>query len=587
MKLRKKLKGLMCLILVSLIIAVNISAVAKDFTVTVNEDAENIEPEKENVEDTKPVDSEDIISITESKILEDTLIKVSYSKISDILQSTGKSKIAVIEELENSITYTTYAGNSTGLREALWYMYENGNMSRYILYIGVSLAPMASFTGTSPLAPTNTDVTFASLTKDKVSNLVITTSFDGVLENENTTAPSDAATFTISAAGSWYFGTDTELVNIRYSGGSICAQANKFSLKGGSYSTGAVILYGGTRSGTIIGNAELNIYSTGSGAFTIYGGNYTGTLDGNVTTTIYNTSGDITGFYGAGYGTAATAKAIVTGNVTTEIKNVNGLLGTYYGGGNFADVHGTIRNTISGGGGNAAITFYGGSNKGDIGNGVEAIINDVDFSGYTRNMVIRPFVGANQTTGVIRGNITNTVTAGSNFYGRINGVQGAGGYDTQIRVAFTNAGQAESLARFRVYGDVYTTLTKGWFCTSGGSDGWARAAGYGGYIEGNTTIEVGTEGLAFGGPTALSDSYQYKVNEGGRNGDGRGYPTAWDIVGGGGLEDIDTSIYIKGDTRLIHRNTIARWTYGGSFGGYIEGNTRSEMHGGIVHTLEG
>ena len=50
------------------------------------------------------------------------------------------------------------------------------------------------------------------------------------------------------------------------------------------------------------------------------------------------------------------------------------------------------------------------------------------------------------------------------------------------------------------------------------------------------------------------------------------------------LPGISTS---KGILKTILNNTVARWTYGGSFSGVIEGNASNTLNSGIVDTLEG
>lgn len=95
------------------------------------------------------------------------------------------------------------------------------------------------------------------------------------------------------------------------------------------------------------------------------------------------------------------------------------------------------------------------------------------------------------------------------------------------------AALAEAAASFKVYGDITSHLVSGSF--SNGAI-YSTAAGRGGYVEGNTTIEVGTitsdgspggDGIAYTGtrPTNLDYSTSNKT---------RGYSSGWDIVGGGG-----------------------------------------------------
>lgn len=71
---------------------------------------------------------------------------------------------------------------------------------------------------------------------------------------------------------------------------------------------------------------------------------------------------------------------------------------------------------------------------------------------------------------------------------------------------------------------------------------------------------LGGDGMAYSGakPTSLDYSTTNKS---------RGNNSGWDIVGGGGYPASNDTwdIYIKGDTKTVLNNTIARWTYGGSF----------------------
>lgn len=145
---------------------------------------------------------------------------------------------------------------------------------------------------------------------------------------------------------------------------------------------------------------------------------------------------------------------------------------------------------------------------------------------------------------------------------------------------------AEAGASFKVYGNITSHLVSGSF--SNGAT-YTTAAGRGGYIDGNTTIEVGSitadgspggDGIAYKGskPTNLAYSTTTK---------NRGELSGWDIVGGGGDPGTTWNIYIKGNTKTILNNTVARWTYGGSFSGVIEGNASNTLNSGIVDTLEG
>lgn len=559
---------------------------------------------EENVEVTQPEGTERDLGIS--------LTSVDVS-VGTVLPSGSSGSIAVIR-LSDS-TYTTYPASLAGLRAALFYMYENGSGAGddYILYIGGTSGQTISVSADTvaaviPAAPSAANMTFYAL-QDKIGTLVITGAYDDPLGG-HTTAPTGARILNAGGGNDWNLGTDTVFRNIRYAARSLYANGHNLTLAGGSYHNSGISIYGGGASGTVSGDIVMDVYSTGTGNVNIVGANNTGTFNGNIQTTIYNSSGNRINFYGGGLGESNENRVQVNGNVTSEIKNLgSGSLGIYYGAGEYSNVTGTVRNTITGPGSNGShlgggVKFIGGARCGDIGsdrNG-DAIVNYVDFREY-KGGSNKNFVGANGNTstgadggslnssaGIIRGNITNVVYAGDyGTPGEINGVTGGGDYNTAIAGGsrtngFDNAEDAKAAAAFQVYGNIHTTLPGGCYARTDIAH-YARSAGFGGYIEGNTTILVGTESLAYGRQKPTGNIY--KVNTGGRNGLGPAHDTYWDIVGGGGQISQGRNIYIKGDTKVVHHNSFARWTYGGSFGGTIEGNTTNEMYGGRVHTLEG
>lgn len=587
-------------------------------------------------EEEPPADSEEQTEATEVTAQGISLSNLAVG-VSSILPTGNKNNIAVIRLSDQS--YTTYPSSAAGLRQALFFMYQNGSGAGddYILYFGSNLNISATADSTIvaqviPSVPSAADMTFYAL-QGKIGTLVLTGTYEDPL-NENTNSPTDARTVNIGGGtygNDWHMGTPTVLRNIRYTAKSIYGNGNNLTLAGGSFHTQGMNIYGGAASNTIDGNIELEIYSTGTGTANIYGGNYSGAVNGNITTIIRNTSGAVNiyggndsgtvngnisttvhkagsgdvNFYGGGKGTSDN-RITVQGDITNELHLGSGSLGSYYGAAEYANVTGTVRNTISGPGSNAnSNKIIGGTRGGNIGSdrNSDAIVNTVDLREYT-GTYRKHFVGANgnsdngieagganDTVGIITGNITNVVSAGEyNTGGMITGVSGGGDYGTRMgggtkANGFDDAQTAKAAASFQVYGNIYTTLTGG--CYSRGLDGtdYARAAGYGGYIEGDTTIEVGTESLAYGRSKPTGNLYFVSAN--GRSGADMGLQSIWDIVGGGGKEDQGESIYIKGNTKVIHINTLARWTYGGNFGGTIEGNTTNELFNGRVDTLEG
>jgi hypothetical protein len=409
---------------------------------------------------------------------------------------------------------------------------------------------------------------------------------------------------------------------------------HSLSLNGGSTGNGLSI-YGGSNNGDLTGNPTITVNATGSGTWNIYGGNQSGgtltgntaivvnntvggistiagganigTIDGNTNVAINRLNGTLGSSYGGGLGTNASNTANVTGNVETTIQTTNTSfrLSAFTGGVQYGNIGGTIRSTISGAGGwsGTANRFIGGSFYGNIGSdrSKDAIVTNLDASSYSTGR--SEFEGGNRNTGTITGNIVNTVKAGpSASVGGIGDFNGGGGNNvstlTQSSMGASNtttydnytpeqrAALAEAAASFKVYGDITSHLVSGSF--SNGAI-YSTAAGRGGYVEGNTTIEVGTitsdgspggDGIAYTGtrPTNLDYSTTNKT---------RGNASGWDIVGGGGYPGTAWDIYIKGNTKTILNNTVARWTYGGSFSGVIEGNSSNTLNSGIVDTLEG
>ncbi|MDL2324373.1 hypothetical protein LJC61_04385 [Ruminococcaceae bacterium OttesenSCG-928-A16] len=391
----------------------------------------------------------------------------------------------------------------------------------------------------------------------------------------------------------------TTLVGGGYSG-SVAGNVNTtVNNTGTTASTTANIanVYGGSYSGGVNGNVTTVINSTRGNIGTYYGGANSGTITGNITNNLLYVGGNLGPYYGGGFGATAAAKANVTGSVSNSIRGLKGTLGAYYGGVYFGNIDGPITNLVDGPGSRAAnATFIGGSYNGNIGTdetrGTDIITTTLDTSAYTAGST--EFAGANAVAGVIKGNINNLVTAGDYSKGSFVGVQGGGALGTLVSGYPTSAvldskpdeeraDFYKTYANFQVYGNISTELTKGCFSHDTGNDGYARAAGFGGYIEGDTTIVVGTQGFCYSGSRANANmEISSTLNQ-------RGYYTTWDIVGGGGNPTgrAYNNIYIKGNTTAIIKNALARWTYGGNFSGVIQGNTRNEMWGGVVDTCEG
>ncbi|MFR3286707.1 MAG: hypothetical protein ACLTQU_05110 [Enterococcus casseliflavus] len=561
-------------------------------------------------------------------------ISLAEQSIKEIIAEADKTKvIAVPSPAGDGSAYAEYTNSAEGIRQALFDMYQNGNGQEFALYVGSggSLSLPTNLTSkTIPATVDNTNMTFYAL-QEKVSRLIITGHSDDPITDATTLTTGSR---TVALGTDIYFGSDVVIRNLNYSGTRMYMNGYSLSLNGGSTGNGLAI-YGGSNNGDLSGNPTITLNATGSGTRNIYGGNQNGgtltgntaivvnntvgnistiagganigTIDGNTSVTINRLNGTLGSYYGGGLGTNASNTANVTGNVETTIQTTNASfrLSTFAGGVQYGNINGTIRSTISGAGGWSGISnrFVGGSFYGNIGSdrSKDAIVTNLDASSYSTGR--SEFEGGNRNTGTITGNIVNTVKAGpSASVGGIGDFNGGGGNNvstlTQSSMGASNtttydnytpeqrAALAEAAASFKVYGDITSHLVSGSF--SNGAI-YSTAAGRGGYVEGNTTIEVGTitsdgspggDGIAYTGsrPTNLDYSTSNKT---------RGYSSGWDIVGGGGYPGTAWDIYIKGNTKTILNNTVARWTYGGSFSGVIEGNSSNTLNSGIVDTLEG
>ena len=561
-------------------------------------------------------------------------ISLAEQSIKEIIAEADKTKvIAVPSPAGDDSAYAEYTNSAEGIRQALFDMYQNGNGQEFALYVGSggSLSLPTNLTSkTIPATIDNTNMTFYAL-QGKVSRLIITGHGDDPITDATTLT---SGSRTVALGTDIYFGSDVVIRNLNYTGTRMYMNGHSLSLNGGSTGNGLAI-YGGSNNGDLTGNPTITVNATGSGTWNIYGGNQSGgtltgntaivvnntvggistiagganigTIDGNTNVAINRLNGTLGSYYGGGLGTNASNTANVTGNVETTIQTTNTSfrLSAFTGGVQYGNIGGTIRSTISGAGGwsGTANRFIGGSFYGNIGSdrSKDAIVTNLDASSYSTGR--SEFEGGNRNTGTITGNIVNTVKAGpSASVGGIGDFNGGGGNNvstlTQSSMGASNtttydnytpeqrAALAEAAASFKVYGDITSHLVSGSF--SNGAI-YSTAAGRGGYVEGNTTIEVGTitsdgspggDGIAYTGtrPTNLDYSTTNKT---------RGNASGWDIVGGGGYPGTAWDIYIKGNTKTILNNTVARWTYGGSFSGVIEGNSSNTLNSGIVDTLEG
>ncbi|MDR0519453.1 MAG: DUF5011 domain-containing protein, partial [Clostridiales Family XIII bacterium] len=507
------------------------------------------------------------------------------------------------------------------LTAAVTYMKDNGTGGTWLMYVKGS--------GHSPVG-----VDFASL-KNKVTTLVITgDSADPAPLTPEPATSANSAHGIFGATGNIVvnFACNVQLRNIRYTVNDIYMNGYSLTLGHKSWATSATQYYGGAASGDVSGNPVLTVWSTGNGASRIVGGSYRGTLTGDAAININNTSGNEINVFGAGYGAqgadpAAGDKANLNGNATTTITgmatNANGL-GFFVGGTGFGYVTGKIKNTISGQGrfsgeSTSASTYaspciIGGSRIGDIGTdaymptyaagvggrpevvpntGQTVITNNIDTSAYTAGR--SRFVGTNTDAGTVKGHVDTVLKAGEYNKGSYAGFSGGSGSGASISGAWNNFSitststdltigniessfaAAETVADYKHYGNITNEIKEGSVSNSEAA-GYLRGAGYG-FEKGNIYTVAGTEGCVY---YTNRKNWTYSNSNNGQADD-----AGFDLVGGGGTASRNNGFVVVGNTTLVTKNILARWTYGGSFGGSQWGDSLRVHEGGVVDTCEG
>ena len=592
-------------------------SLANDFDTSSQEQetksSESVASAKEKTQSTTQSEKE---SSTKDKITKSVRIRsigenFSMSDIfTDSANDAYKTQVVVVpnphQDAGEPADFMNYDSTTAGLQAALYDLYQNGNNQNFALYIGkdLNISSQASLTARTASATSVADVSFYSLA-NKVNQLTITGSATDPVSGTETTSNTNYSLFTLATSGSVDFGTNILIRNLRYRVGTLYGNGNELTLGSGSYGTTGTDIYGGSSTSDITGNPKLNIQSTGSGTWNIYGGNKSGgVVNGNIATNILDASGTIATIAGAGN------NCNVNGNVSTTIDIQNAqtsfAMTNFYGGTSVNSatvINGTITNDIKGYGKwtSASASYYGGSYIGTISSSNnQAINNTVDTSNFSSGSV--GIIGANRTDGTIKGDITNVLKAGKPNKGSFNGVNGGNSSDSSA-VAMSSKNDAnydaatpaerqadaESQAKFKVYGNISTNILEGCVSYNGGEAGYVRGAGYRGYILGNVSLTVGTDnnGLTGGKGFVYDDTYYdnlpYSNTLNGRSRSG----VNLDIFGGGSENIHANRMYIKGDTTVTMNNVLARWTYGGGYSGTTEGESKIILNGGIVNTLEG
>jgi len=555
----------------------------------------------------------------------------------NVLASEDEAKLVVMEADGDpgSGYYRPYPADESGMRAALFDLYsQNAAEADYIMYFGTSINGLPANIFANTTAATGTgDVSFASL-QGRLNTLVMTGNQDDPVTDAPAAAePSVNSISTVITTGERYFGCHMILRNIKhrfYTGSTagIYMNGNILTLGGGSWQLATTRYFGGSSSGSATpadGTAGIIVYSTGTGASHFIGGMQTGILNGNAAVEIQGTSGNIIYIHGGGIGTLA-ADADITGSVTNTISSMaanSGGLGQFLGGVEYGTVGGPITNRISGDGrfantasgyiwSTANSCLIGGSLYGDIGSddtlgsavdtsdlrGLKysndyIIKNAIDTSSYTNGRAF--YLGSNYQSGTVKGNVINMVRAGTNNQGSLSVFSGGSGHNAAIGRTWsssftvdtstakvtnveTGLNAAKAAAGYQLYGNITNVIYSGSVCSINDNEHWFRGAGWG-YMEGNAYTEAGTEGMVYFGD---NNSYSYSVTT-----NTQGYYSYLDMVGGGGNVSANNSFCIKGDTTLVTRNVLARWTYGGSFGGVQVGDSLRSHYGGVVDTCEG
>jgi hypothetical protein len=516
----------------------------------------------------------------------------------------------------------TFAGTSSdtnrraALQNAVSWLASNGAGKDYVMYLPGS--------GSSSYTYSIDGVEFAGLSD--VRTLVITgISADPVAgaggKPEPATANTQAGYVTLSGGRSFSFGCNVVFRNIRYSANYIYMNGHDLTLGHKSWATSATDYYGGAASGTVIaagdGTASVTVWSTGAGTANFVGGMYTGTINGNVAITIHGTSGNQINVYGGGWGTSST-RAVVGGNVTTAIDGMatnGGGLGGFFGGGEYCNVTGKITSRISGPGRlNGNFVFHGAHGTGDVGTPATKDTADLvvdtllDIREYQGAAAI-DFIGANTGTGTINGSIRN-VTGAPDAVGRVRYqefhggfIEGAGAfftgsasYDSNTGKATVDLGSIEGAASRRIYGNITNEIYSGHM-----TGNYSTGAGGAGFVRGDIKTDIGTKGLFWGGAntaggqTATSgwvdDITSIYTGNGSAAARNRGSYTSKDFVGGGGYpvgaSYNDRAFVLVGNSEINMHNVRLRWTYASNYAGIHVGDSRYNLHKGMVDTAEG
>lgn len=319
-----------------------------------------------------------------------------------------------------------YPLSAAGMKELLFDLYQFGTEEHYMIQFdgALDLSQTAVGNNESLSNPTIETINFASLPASLT--------FKGAGADSHLSLPKTC-----------FFGQDSHFETLNLKASKIYGNGHQLYFENIQHSDHTQ-LFGGS-DGNLVGNPILVFQGVTGGSWEIYGGNEAGTLTGSPSIQLLSLTGDIQRLCGG------SLKGEIIGNVSTRVQQLNGMLMNYYGGGfGTADepvnVKGTIDNQLTSestaftlgdfvggaafgetGAVNTLITgkgsfsdtgiLIGGSQVGEIHGQEQAITTVIDTRQFQKGE--RNFVGGNQYSGTIYGDIENQIYAGKASQGRL------------------------------------------------------------------------------------------------------------------------------------------------------------------------
>ena len=551
---------------------------------------------------------------------------ITGTNTSQIVVAYSSSITGALTVQNNSATgLGYYPASDAGFRQALYDIYTtNNSANNYVIYFGSSVTLNSGSTDEWTIAsPSATDMNLYTL-KGRAASLTFTSSSIDPVGNGG-----GGANNTVNFGSLVALGTPTAFRNMTYTfanggmyNGGVYAEGNAFATEGGSLCTSYYTNYFGGSTGAVAVSGDTNMWiqtTNNTYYYDIFGGN-----DGRLTTTNHtvgggmNTSVDTT-HTGSSTQSASTNK--ISGSTHVTITGItpggytNIVSGGNYDGGTISG--NTNLQLIGGGVGQAVPLIYGGG---------LGTANDVNSSGAATYYTSTPYTSNSGAAAVtVSGSVyTDVLYAGSSltingyvggvYNGTIGGTvynniqdQGAwtagttwGGPFIIGGSTFGNIGNSSTLGNaifnnIDLYSKNTPTPTTGtqsqpYFCGANGNLTTTTSTSYG-ITYGNIVNSV-MAGFYKTGTTTFAGTALYNV----RGGVGRqGIPLPTNANAGGSQDDTTQSTYVLANptkSSAIFGN-IYTWIeggdvessgpssaadmQGGSFTGYVKGNTTLEV----------